>query len=189
MKKLPSKESFGEGVYYRTEDYASLPKRFLIMGIDFATLVFLLLLAMSLFMIFFRDYDEWMPWSRYAVFAISYLYLAVLKRTDFGTLGYWLTGVKIVNLKGKRPSLWQMTFRLIMFVFGPFNFIADVVWLGGDENRQTLRDKVVGTYVVKDEAIPLGQGEQILVPYFFLAWSLMFREVKRALPANTQSNG
>jgi uncharacterized RDD family membrane protein YckC len=116
------------------------------------------------------------------------LYLTVLKRTDFGTLGYWLTGVKIVNLKGKRPSLWQMTFRFIMLILGPFNFIVDVLWLGGDEHRQTLRDKVVGTYVVKDEAIPLGEGEQTLVPYFFLTWCLMFREVKRGLPTETEAS-
>jgi uncharacterized RDD family membrane protein YckC len=118
---------------------------------------------------------------------MSHPYLALLKRTSNGTLAYWLLGVKIVNLKGMRPSVLQMTFRWLILIFGPIHFLIDVLWVTSDENKQTLRDKIVGTYVVRNHAVPIGRGEQILVKYFLLAFAFEFREVKRTLPEPNQA--
>jgi hypothetical protein len=41
-----------------------------------------------------------------------------------------------------------------MFLFlGPFNYVADLIWLSGDPQRQALRDKFTQTYVVRKKAV------------------------------------
>jgi uncharacterized RDD family membrane protein YckC len=171
-----------ECVYYAHKDYVGLWKRFLIILIDF-TMLFLcsLLIAAILLTISVGPYR----WDsiRAAIWvlflATSYPYLVLLKRTQVGTLAYWLLSTRIVNLKGNRPSVFQMTFRWLLLIFGPFHFLIDTFWLGGDENKQTLRDKIVGTYVIGKYARPAGQGMQVVRPYYFLGFSFLFREVKR----------
>lgn len=111
---------------------------------------------------------------------ISYLYLAIYKRTDRSKIGYRVLGVKIINLEGKRPSIWQMTLRFFMLFFGPLNFFVDILWLNGEENRQTLRDKMFGTYVIKRQAQPEGTGKILYYHQTFLLMSWVFREVERS---------
>ena len=181
MKKLPPKsDGFGQGVYYATEDYAGLVRRFVIIGVDFMVICFVPAIIIVLIFDLPKNIDHIFSSKMYVFLLFSYLYLAIIKRSDWGTVGYRLTGVRIVNLKGKRPSLWQMTFRFLLLVFGPFHILIDLFWLGGDDYKQTLRDKIVGTYVIKHDALPLGKGEQLLVPYYFFTWSFWFREVRRS---------
>ena len=174
--------SLGEGVYFASEDYAGLIRRFIIIAVDLVVIYFASLVVIVLFFDLPAHFDQLISSKLYVVLVLSYLYLAIIKRSDWGTVGYRLTGVRIVNLEGKRPSIWQMTFRFLLLVFGPIHFLFDFFWLGGDEYRQTLRDKIVGTYVIKDDAVPLGRGEQLLVQYFLFGWSMVFREVKKPLP-------
>ena len=171
-----------EGVYYAHKDYVGLWKRFLIILIDFTTLFLCsLLIAAILSTIGILPYrQDDIPAATWVVFlAASCPYLVILKRTQVGTLAYWLLSTRIVNLKGNRPSVFQMTFRWLLLIFGPFHFLIDTFWLGGDENKQTLRDKIVGTYVIGKYARPAGQGIQVVRPYYFLGFSFLFREVKR----------
>ena len=60
--------------------------------------------------------------------------------------------MKIISIVGKRLSIWQMTLRFLILFFGPLNFFVDILWLTGEQNKQTLRDKMFGTYVVKRRA-------------------------------------
>ena len=181
MKKSSSKaDGLGQGVYYAPGDYAGLLRRFIIIGMDFIVICFFSAIIIVLIFDLPKNIDYIFSSKTYVFLLFSYLYLAIIKRSDWGTVGYRLTGVRIVNLEGKRPSLWQMTFRFLLLVFGPFHILIDLFWLGGDDYRQTLRDKIVGTYVIKHDALPLGKGEQLLVPYYFFTWALWFREVKRS---------
>jgi uncharacterized RDD family membrane protein YckC len=168
-----------EGIYYAPKAYASLIRRFVIIAIDIAAIGICGLLTYPLLVPFCDTIEELRSNIKYVILVIAYLYLVFLKRTNFGTLGYWLFNAKIVNLQGKRPTIWQMTLRFILLILGPFHPILDFFWLGGDENRQTLRDKIVGTYVVEDGAVPAGRGKIIYVQYFLLTLSVSFREVKR----------
>ncbi len=179
-ESLSENRGLGEGVYYASKDYACLIRRFIIIGVDFVVMCFVSFITIVLFFDLPQDIYHLFLSKTYVVLLFSYLYLAIIKRSDWGTVGYRLTGVRIVNLVGKRPSLWQMTFRFLLLVFGPFYFLLDILWLGGDEYKQTLRDKIVGTYVIRHDALPLGRGEQLLVQYFLFAWTFMFREVKRS---------
>jgi uncharacterized RDD family membrane protein YckC len=181
MKNVDTESgSLGEGVYYASEDYAGLIRRFIIIGVDLVVIYFASIFVIVIFFDLPAQFDQLISSKLYVVLVLSYLYLAIIKRSDWGTVGYRLTGVRIVNLRGDRPSLWQMTLRFLLLVFGPLHFLLDILWLGGDEYKQTLRDKIVGTYVIRHDALPLGRGEQLLVQYYLFAWTLMFREVKRS---------
>lgn len=67
-----------------------------------------------------------------------------------------------------------------MLFFGPLNFFVDILWLNGEENRQTLRDKMFGTYVIKRQAQPEGTGKILYYHQTFLLMSWVFREVERS---------
>jgi hypothetical protein len=96
----------------------------------------------------------------------------VLEASVFGTLGFIVTGVKILNLKGERPSVLRMSMRLTLWILGPFNPLIDLIWLGGDDFGQTLRDKFSGTVVVRRGAEPIGTGP-IHVRYLSLLGFMM----------------
>ncbi len=36
----------------------------------------------------------------------------------------------------------------MMWIFGPFNFVLDLLWLGADSEIQSLRDCYLSTYLV-----------------------------------------
>jgi hypothetical protein len=72
-----------------------------------------------------------------------------------------------------------MLFRTLFAVLGPLNALLDLIWLGGDNDRQALRDKLAGTYVIRRGAQPLGTGLQKHVMITFGYWSFLVREVSR----------
>jgi uncharacterized RDD family membrane protein YckC len=175
--------NLGEGVYWAPEHYAGLVRRFVIIGVDSVVICFVPAIIIVLVFDLPKNIDQIFSSKTYVFLLFSYLYLAIIKRSEWGTVGYRLTGVRIVNLEGKVPSLWRMTFRFLLLIFGPFHILIDILWLGGDENKQTLRDKIVGTYVIKHDAPPLGRGPQQLVAYYLLGWNFWFREVRRSVAA------
>ncbi len=72
-----------------------------------------------------------------------------------------------------------MLFRYCLLIVGPLEIFLDLIWLTGEETKQTFRDKYVGTYVVNLKAKPIGQGPQIITKMNVMGWHLMFREVKK----------
>jgi hypothetical protein len=64
-------------------------------------------------------------------------------------------------------------------VFGPINLLVDIIWLGGDPNRQSIRDKFAGTYVVRRKAQPAGFAPIRYKTYFMFNYNLVFAEVER----------
>jgi uncharacterized RDD family membrane protein YckC len=163
------------GVLYADGDYAGIFRRFTILGVDFAALAALWGVVAVL------APDARMPVSEagfYAGVALSWAYLVPLEAFA-GTPGFWLTGTRVVTLEGGRPTLLRMTFRLLLWIFGPINAFVDLFWMAGDAYKQTLRDKFAGTLVVKKTAIPVGRGEIRLNRYQIMGWSFVFYEVTR----------
>jgi len=64
----------------------------------------------------------------------------------------------IVDIEGKRPSLLQMTTRLWPMLPVPWSFLFDLGWVVDEPQRQTLRDKWAGTFVVRRKAQPIGRA-------------------------------
>ena len=177
-----SGNSLGTAAYYNETDYVGIGSRLLIMAID----AFILLVAgIALWVLFVL----WIVvgvitidpggyfWLCYLV--VLWIYLAPIKRSDFGTIGFRLLGVKLVSAKGGRPSLLSMTLRMMMWMFGPFNLLLDLLWLGADSERQSLRDCYLGTYLVKRNATPIGRAPVFLTYYNAMGFSLSYPRVCR----------
>jgi uncharacterized RDD family membrane protein YckC len=84
-----------------------------------------------------------------------------------------------VNLQGERPSLFALTFRAMLWLFGPFAMLFDILWSGMEIDRQSLRDCLAGTYVVRSKSEPIGIGPIIYAKYFLMGYNLMYPRVKR----------
>jgi uncharacterized RDD family membrane protein YckC len=165
------------GVYFRREDYASFWVRALVDVIDFFILgVFCAGLAIVMLMIF--------PPDRATVYLIllafsaaGNLYFVVLKHSRLRTLGYRVGRVRIVGLDGNPPSYNSLVWRWLFGLLGPLNWL-DSIWLCNDKHRQALRDKFAGTYVVKTDARPAGEGRIVFRLYEIALYNFMFREVQ-----------
>ena len=103
----------------------------------------------------------------------------LVKRSRLRTLGYRLLGLRIVTTSGTQPSIITMTFRLLMWIFGPFNFLIDLLWLGADTEQQTLRDCYCGTYVIRQDAEPIGTAAIHLARYHGMGMTLVYPRVVR----------
>lgn len=66
-----------------------------------------------------------------------------------------------------------------MWMFGPFNVVMDLLWLGADTESQSLRDCYLGTYLIKRSARPLGRAPLHLTRYNALGFALAYPRVCR----------
>lgn len=183
VDSMPSDNSLGSGVYYNMDDYAGVMRRLAVQLID--TLV-LMAISISLAVIVFAISWSVSPtYNPILLFCLLWaaslrLYLVPLKRSRFRTVAYRLLGLMIVTTRGERPSLWIMTCRLLMWMFGPFNFLLDLIWLGADTESQSLRDCYLGTYVVRNGATPIGYGPMHLTRYNGAGLTLAYPRVCRS---------
>ncbi len=181
----PRDNSLGEGIYFELESYAGFIRRFAAIIIDFIVLlalyVFLSIIPLlSLSIDAIHEY-EGEPDSRLMLLmiAIAWGYLVILKPSKWRTVGYRMTGLKIINTRGNKPSIFTMTFRLLLWMFGPFHLLFDLIWLSVDSERQSLRDCYSGTYVVRANAEPIGTAPIHLAYYNALGYSFMYPRVVR----------
>lgn len=173
--------SLGDADYYDTKDYIGFGKRIVVMMIDAIVLV---LIGIGLWMPFAAlligevittDPSRWF-WLMYL--AAIWVYLAPIKRS-VGTIGFRLLGIKLVSAKGGPPSLINMTMRMMMWMFGPFNLVLDLLWLGADTESQSLRDCYLSTYMVKCNAHPIGRARVHLTRYNAMGFALAYPRVCR----------
>ena len=168
------------GVYFSEQDYASFLQRIIIICIDIAVYFFLIFIFLCFYSFIFNLDSE--QFSNNVIFCagsiLAILYFAVLKRSKIRTLGYIIAGVKIVTIQGGKPSILLLIFRFLLLIFGPL-LIIDFFWLLNDKNKQTLYDKITGTYVIKKNALYAGEGAIKYVRVFVLFFNFIYREVCR----------
>src|SRR5579883_3174293 len=104
------------GVYFRREDYASFWRRILVDLIDFGVLAAACLLLLFLLVAV-------IPSTRVAVNAFLFgslffavLYLIVLRRSRFRTVGYRVARVRMVGLDGRPPGYASLVVRFAFSV-------------------------------------------------------------------------
>ena len=173
MKAETSQE---QAKYFKRDDYAGFIRRSIIIVLDIAVL-WGLWFAMAYAKYFSTDYDPDYKITLCSWYAFVALYLTVIKKT-IGTVGYRVMDVKIVDHRGKSPSIWRMLLRFLLLILGPFHPIIDLVWLSGDYRKQALRDKFTGVYVVRRNASPVGTGVVVAVTYHFLGLAIMCLEIE-----------
>lgn len=176
--KRASEENLG--VIYDKNEYAGFLKRVIIAAVDLIVLAIFAVISLSVSYYFIYYADNYIQFNLLFILFLAVLYLGFLKRSKYRTLGYILTGVKIVDLKGNRPTIFKMILRVFMLFFGPFELIFDIIWLTSEATKQTLRDKYVGTYVVNRHAIPVGKAKLQNVTLGVMGWNLMYREIKES---------
>jgi hypothetical protein len=71
---------------------------------------------------------------------------------------------------------------MFFLVFGPLNYLMDILWLSSDAHRQALRDKFTQTYVVRKNAQPAGTGKLIYRYYEIFGYNFLFREIEAGRP-------
>lgn len=167
-----------DAVYFDQKDYAGPIRRVIILGIDILAL-FGLVLAVGTGFLYCVQIRAESPTERaiLPMLLTAYLYLTLVQRSKLGTLGYLLTGVRIVNIHGRRPSLLQMTVRLIPLLPVPWSLLFDLGWMLDEPTRQTLRDKWAGTYVVRRRARPIGRTTAVYKRICFAGLHLIFPEI------------
>lgn len=180
--------SLGQADYYDPGDYIGIFRRLVIYAVDGVVLLMIgvaIGIPMTLVAVL-----EMMPLDPSITFWLIYLlaiwtYLAPIKRTRYGTLGYLITGARIVAAQGGRPRLRTMTFRMLMWTFTPFNTLTDLLWIGIDAERQILRDCYLGTYLIKRNAEPIGRGPVHLTRYFAMGFALAYPRALRGQVAES----
>ncbi len=174
--------SLGDAEYYDSKDYAGFATRLLVMVIDAFVLLLVAILLWMPFAAFlmFGSHDSDPSGYFCLIFLIAtWIYLAPVKRSNFGTIGFRILGVKLVSAKGGCPSLFNMTIRMLMWMFGPFNIVLDLLWLGADTESQSLRDCYLGTYLIKRNAKPIGRAPLRLTHYNAMGFTLAYPRVCR----------
>jgi uncharacterized RDD family membrane protein YckC len=171
----------GDGVYFARRDYAGFLRRLVIIAVDLLVILVVGVVIQMAWNLARPEVESPVPWLLWMGFA--YLYLTLLRGSHFRTLGYILTGVRIINLKGERPSYFWMNLRLLLWILGPINPIVDLLWFWGDDNRQMLRDKLAGTYVIRRGAVPIGGGPIRATTLFILSYAIVYPEVMKNAPA------
>ena len=173
---IKAKGGLGEGVYYPATEYAGIGRRLVGLVADLGVI---LLVGYALLLTLVGDppHPGEVQNAVLITLAFAYIYLTVIKPSRLRSVGYWLTGTKVVTLHGQRPSILRMTFRLLLWALGPFNVVCDLIWMGTSDDRQSLRDVYAGTYVVKARAQPVGRGNIHLARYFAFGFALVYPKV------------
>src|SRR5688572_12970368 len=104
MTQWQRDRSLGDGVYFFADHYVGLGPRIVILIVDTLVLSVMLLLLAIVWWIAFGNPNG--TFSSVAIFAI-WLYLVPLKRSRTRTIGFRVTRVRLVTLKGQRPSLFM----------------------------------------------------------------------------------
>jgi uncharacterized RDD family membrane protein YckC len=112
---------------------------------------------------------------------VAILYFVVLKGSRFRTVGYAMARARIVNFRGERPGYLALAGRLAFAVFGPVNFFIDLLWVSSDPRRQALRDKFAHTYVIRQNAVPIGTSPVVYLVYTVFGGTLLCAEPQEEL--------
>ena len=122
------------GVYLRRNDYAGFWRRLLIDSVDLIVIRVACLTSFAVAWIVLPS--PGLILARWG--AAFFFYFVLLKRSGVGTVGYRVSGVRIVGYDGEKPSISCLTLRLLFGVLGPLNWLVDLIWLSGDTHRQAL---------------------------------------------------
>ena len=165
------------GVYYAHRDLPGFFRRLFVLVVDLVV-VFLVVIVVMLLAAAFGLTERI---AKFASLAFAWAYLAGLKAGSKGTVGYRLAGVQLVNLQGRPAGLLCSTYRFLLLFIGPLHLVFDLLWLTTDPNRQTLRDKLTATCVVRRGSTPVARARLVHPTYFIATMAFALPEVKRPI--------
>ncbi|MFH1419757.1 MAG: RDD family protein [Planctomycetota bacterium] len=167
-----------EGVYYANEDYAGPLWRFIAWFVDVVALIVVLsaVAATAQLAVVPKDVLK-MPQSEEKQLLVKKhmrpvqvpvlggflvavaAYHVLLRRTRFGTPGYLVTGIRIVDETGEPPPLKRLGKRFLLAI--PFTLPLGASYLKcrGNPKRQSVHDQICGTWVIRRRAQPAGPAQ------------------------------
>lgn len=155
-------ETDSTGVVFKEEDYAGFWRRLIILIVD---LFVVIVITTPCYLADSYRYEEYYSDNELVFFYVgmflSYLYLTVLKASKIGSIGQIVTGTEILTIRGRRPNIFLMTYRLLFWLVGPVNFIADLAFIYMNKEKRTLRDGLCNTIVLKRSADPISNTAEI----------------------------
>jgi len=174
--------NLGLGVKFEDGAYLGLFSRLILVLVDSFIAFIVLIIGISIDLWLIETTSNYASYyATYSSMLVTYVYLTFLKTSKFGTFGQLFTKSKILAIYGKKPTQLKMSFRLFIWVLGPFNFISDLVFLTMIKEKRTLRDCYCDTIVVKKGAEPI----EINIPVkfnrvFAMGLNLMYRSCYNA---------
>jgi uncharacterized RDD family membrane protein YckC len=166
-----------QAVCFSPEDYAGLWRRLVVQLIDLVTVAILWVVVTVVIVV---GTPAELPRSLVVLggwATLLFWYFVLLKGSRFRTLGYRLGRVRVVDIRGNPAGVGALTVRLLFALGGPLNLIVDMAWIPSDRFRQSLRDKVAGTYVVRARAEPAGWARIVYTHYRLLGGSFLLQEL------------
>lgn len=165
-------------VCFAPGDYAGLWRRLAVELVDLCTIVVLGVVVAAVVVLVIPDEAPGDAVLLAGWAALVYGYFVILKRSRFRTLGYRLARVRLVDVRGRPPGVGALSVRLLFAVAGPINVVLDMMWIPSDRCRQSLRDKIAHTYVVKAQARPAGSALIVYRQYSLMGMSFLFQELE-----------
>jgi uncharacterized RDD family membrane protein YckC len=176
-------EQAAEGVYFSPRDSAGVWRR-LVCGLIDVGVLWVLLVALLVGWSVLSLPREFAGLSLAAAWMLTcFGYLAVLKQSRLGTVGDRATGLKVVDLRGGRPSLTRMTVRCGLLLLGTGFILIDLLCVLGTRRRQKLSDVIAGTYVVRSGATPEGRGRVVLAIHCVFGYFFVHEAVRETVRA------
>jgi uncharacterized RDD family membrane protein YckC len=197
LKPNPICSQSGElrAVIYSDSDYAGFWRRMLVCLVDGSVFLF----SMSIVSVVGKFLPLPGPVRALmllsAIIVLPLAYFVSLKGAGRRTLGYWIAGVQLVDVYGGHVSYWTLMKRsawgIFTFIVIPPFFLGDAYFMFLDKHRQTLRDRLAHTYVVRTDAKPKGFAKVVRQPCQMLCLSFVFeglRELKVKPDSESKSN-
>jgi uncharacterized RDD family membrane protein YckC len=90
------------------------------------------------------------------------------------------TEVAFIQSHPRRRRCHFLVLRLLLCAFwwNGLLLLIDLLWTAENERRQTMRDMLAGTYVVRKPAAPSRDGKVVFVYYFLFGFVLRVPEVQ-----------
>jgi len=179
QESRPDPGRFLEGVVFSDEHQAGFWRRVVASLVDFLVLYGLYVALFNVWLILAGSPGFNAFTFILAVTLGAAVYVAPLKRSWLRTVGYRVAGVRIVDLRGRQPSLLMLLLR------GAINLVAtgvvwiDFAWFLGQRPRQKLTDLLTGTYVVRTHAKPIAQSAIVPVYYALAGHFWVVHEVRK----------
>ncbi|MBU8934142.1 MAG: RDD family protein [candidate division Zixibacteria bacterium] len=162
--------------YFKREDYAGPGTRLAILMLDGLVLIGALV-SLLIARAVFADLSKANVMVLVSLWPIvCVLYLGPLHASQLGTIGYLLTGYKLVDYRGERPALWRSFVRGCTILVLGFEAITDITCSNCRHTRQIFWDRIAETVVVRKGAQPEGCAELVTYLEFVASLNWEFRE-------------
>lgn len=188
-----------EFVYYRNEDYARVVRRVPSFVIDLAVLFVALMATATLAQAIYVPTDVVRmansPEKKRLIakhlqpvqvqfmlgwLAVGILYHMALRRTRGGTIGYRITGIRLVDATGRPPS-WRTLVKRFLVAVPFFFFFAVTYWACfHSPKRQSFHDQCAGTWLIRKNAGPAGPARPAYQTRLLGTWLFTFLDLEPA---------